>query len=84
MNELETFGLRDVMELDLGEGARKFDGGQNALVKVRTDVPFQVGFGVPAFKVQDGFVVAVFFVDAAFFASRLGLGWPLDRTENSQ
>src|SRR5262245_52206819 len=72
------------MELDFGEGAGKFDGCQNALVKVRADVPFEVGFGVPAFEVQDGFVVAVFFVDAAFFASWLGLRGPLDGPENGQ
>ena len=72
------------MELDLGEGARKFDGRQNALVKVRADVPFQVGLGVPTFEVEDGFVVAVFLVDSAFFAAGLGLRGPLDRTENGQ
>jgi hypothetical protein len=45
---------------------------------------FQIGFGIPTFEVKDGFVIAVFLVDSAFFAAGLGLRGALDRTENGQ
>ena len=81
-NQFDASGRRDVLEIDLRGEGRKLDNRQDATVNVGTDVLVECAFGFPSLTKQDCLLRTFLIKDPAGDATRMNLGWPLDRPQD--
>ena len=76
LNQIETFGFRHGVKLDLRWLITQIHQNEQAFVVLRTEMAYQVALGLPLRLVAKSMLVAIILKNSATHAPWLNLGWP--------